>query len=266
MRCGGTSGATVAAIRTLLPTGALSVSHSSKSTRMDTASILKQLDEAARGFVFPMLDNGYVYPADVRLTVYRDSRDWLMIIEVLGAFTAKVSGRDSFQNSLHLFGSAIHQKPGMVDASLFPVESLEDDPLFEDEYEWNLRPEARSLCIRGSAVIFDPSPESLAKKGIELLDPPSIDPPAVLRSLLPEHRNALLASEDELAAHNPKHLPLWLRLDEWNHPDLAGDVMPSDSETFRMLADAIVAGDTSLYAPMLPPNTHWKYWPEGGTL
>lgn len=36
---------------------------------------------------FPMLDNGYVYPADVRLTVYRDTQDWLMIIEALGAYT-----------------------------------------------------------------------------------------------------------------------------------------------------------------------------------
>jgi hypothetical protein len=234
---------------------------------MDSASILKQLDEAASAFVFPMLDNGYVYPADVRLTVYRDSLDWLMIIEVLGAYTPRASGCGSFQNCLHLYGSALHRGPGTADEDfLYPIESLASDPLFEDDYEWNLRPEARSLRIKGHAATFDPSPESLARKGIELLDPPDVDPPAVLRSLLPENRNVLFASEDELAARNPKKLPFWLRLDEWNHPDLANDVMPSDSETFRMLANAIVAGDTSLYTPTLPPNTHWKNWPEGGTL
>ena len=234
---------------------------------MDSASILKQLDEAASEFVFPMLDNGYVYPADVRLTVYRDSQDWLMVIEALGAYTPRTSGCESFQNCLHLFGSALHRKPGTANEDfLYPIDSLEGDPLFEDDYEWNLRPEARSLRIRGHAVTFNPSPGSLASKGIELLDPPAVDPPAVLRSLLPENRNALLASEDELAARNPKQLPFWFRLDEWNHPDLADDAMPSDSETFRMLADAIVAGDTSLYAPTLRPNTHWKNWPEGGSL
>jgi len=234
---------------------------------MDSTSILKQLDQAASDFVFPMLDNGYIYPADVRLNVYRDSNDWLMIIEALGASSPRTSGCDSFQNCLHVFGSALDREPGTANEDfLYPISSLEGEPLFEDEDEWNLRPGARALCIKGNSVAFDSSPESLATKGIELIDPPAVDPPAVLRSLLPENRDLLFAGEDELAARNPKQLPLWFRLDEWNHPDLAGDVMPSDSETFRMLADAIVAGDPSLYAPTLPPNTHWKNWPDGGTL
>ena len=234
---------------------------------MDSASILKQLDEAASEFVFPMLDNGYVYPADVRLTVYRDSSDWLMIIEALGAFSPRASGCSSFQNGLHLFGSALHRKAGTANEDfLYPIDSLESDPLFEDEYDWNVRPEARSLCIRGEVVTFDLSPEFLASRGIELLDPPDVDPPAVLRSLLPENRDALLASDEELAARNPKQLPLFLRLDEWDHPDLADGELPSECDTFKMIADAIVAGDPALYAPTLPPNTHWKNWPDGGTM
>jgi hypothetical protein len=34
--------------------------------------ILRQFDGAAQRFTFPMLDNGYVYPVDVRLTAFRD--------------------------------------------------------------------------------------------------------------------------------------------------------------------------------------------------
>jgi len=34
-----------------------------KSVHMNPEAILEQLDEAARRYVFPMLDNGYVYPA-----------------------------------------------------------------------------------------------------------------------------------------------------------------------------------------------------------
>jgi hypothetical protein len=234
---------------------------------MNAASILKQLDEAAAEYVFPMLDNGYIYPADVRLTIFRNSDDWLMIIEALGAYTPRTCGCDTFQNCLHLFGSSLHRKPGTANEDfLYPIDSLGSDPLFEDEYEWNLRPEARSLEIRGIGVPFDPSPESLSRKEIELLEPPAIDPPAVLRSLLPEYRRLLLASDEELAARNPAKLPLWLKLDEWNHPDLADGMMPSDSETFRMLAEAIATGDVSLYAPSLPANTSWRNWPEGGTL
>ncbi|MDX6381476.1 MAG: hypothetical protein QOI57_2500, partial [Rubrobacteraceae bacterium] len=46
--------------------------------------ILAQLDECAGKFGFPMLDNGYVYLADVRLSAYRDDARWALVIEVLG--------------------------------------------------------------------------------------------------------------------------------------------------------------------------------------
>ncbi len=46
---------------------------------MTPNAILEQLDRAAKGFVFPMLDNGYVYPADVRLSIYRDTKfSWIV--------------------------------------------------------------------------------------------------------------------------------------------------------------------------------------------
>ena len=34
---------------------------------MTVDEILRQLDDSARKFTFPMLDNGYIYPLDVRL-------------------------------------------------------------------------------------------------------------------------------------------------------------------------------------------------------
>ena len=50
---------------------------------MDPESILTQLDECAAEYTFPMLDNGYTYHVDQRLTIYRDSTRWLMIIDIL---------------------------------------------------------------------------------------------------------------------------------------------------------------------------------------
>jgi hypothetical protein len=44
-------------------------------------AILDQFDSAAKRFSFPMLDNGYVYPADVRF--YRETNEWLMINNLL---------------------------------------------------------------------------------------------------------------------------------------------------------------------------------------
>ena len=110
---------------------------------MTAEAILSQFDEAAERFVFPMLNNGYVYLADVRLTLYRDDKGWLMILEVLGAYSPRTSGCDSFQNCLHLFGNRLDRKPGTANEDfLHPIDSLADNPLFSDEFDWNLRPGA----------------------------------------------------------------------------------------------------------------------------
>ena len=229
--------------------------------------ILEQFDRAAKNFVFPMLDNGYVYPADVRLSIFRDQARWLMIVEVLGVYVPKVSGCDVFQNCLHLFGSDLYREPGTANEDFhYPIDSLPDDPLFEDEYDWYVRPQCRVLGIRGRRIALDLSAAALVQRGLELLEPPNVDPVVVMRSLLPEQRLLLLASPEELAARNQDDLPLFITLDEWFHPDLAAGDLPSGCETFQMLAEAISTGNAAVYNPTREPNTHWRNWPDGGTL
>src|ERR1041385_6029534 len=46
--------------------------------------ILSVLDANCDSFTFPMLDNGYVYLAATRLTLFRSPADWAMTIEVFG--------------------------------------------------------------------------------------------------------------------------------------------------------------------------------------
>ena len=55
-------------------------------------------------------------------------------------------------------------------------------------------------------------------------------------------------------------------LDGWHHPDVVADERPSANETFQQLAAVLSTGDASLYQPVQPFNTHWRHWPEGGTL
>jgi hypothetical protein len=108
--------------------------------------------------------------------------------------------------------------------------------------------------------------EFYLSKGIELREPPGIDIYEFLRGLLPECRELLLATKDELEQRLTAQIPLILQLDEWHHPDLGNNELPSESATFRMIAEVLVTGDRSLYQPQKPPNTHWSNWPEGGTL
>src|SRR5688572_15980799 len=53
-------------------------------SRASPGDILEILDQGARDFVFPMLDNGYVYPAAARLSLYTARGDWALVFETFG--------------------------------------------------------------------------------------------------------------------------------------------------------------------------------------
>jgi hypothetical protein len=228
--------------------------------------ILSQLDDCARGFTFPMLDNGYVYLADARLSAYRDETRWALIIEVVG-YNPRAGGHGGACNCLHCFGNCLRRPPGTANEDFLCVtDDGPDGPTFDDENDSDIREGARTIRIRDSIVLLDLAPEALTRKGIEPEDPPQITGAELLRGLVPEHRDLLLATEEELRGRVPPDLPLVLRLDAWHHPDLAGDELPSESETFKLIADVLVSGNPSNYRPTEEPNTHWKNWPEAGSL
>jgi hypothetical protein len=232
---------------------------------MTKKAILDQLDACARGFAFPMLDNGYVYPVDQRMHIMRSDTMWMIIIEAVG-FSPRAGGIDGVQNCLHLFGSDLHRAPGTANEDFLNPFDFPQESVFDPEYLWEVNPSLDHIMIRGQRVPVDLRPQILAAKGIELIEPPKIDPPALLRSLVPEYRDLLLATPDEIAQRNPLAIPTYLVLDEWNHPDVCSEQLPSRSETFQMLASLIETGRLDEYQPTLPHNTHWSNWPEGGTL
>lgn len=231
--------------------------------------ILTQLDDAARVYDFPMLDNGYMYLADVRLHAYRDDPRrsdeprWVLVIDVLGWFNRAYA----VENILHCYGNCLKRSPGTANEDFLGM--VEDGPegsLFDKEYGEYVHNEARTVCIRGKVVPINTTADFLAAKRIELIDPPKVHGFELLRSLLPEHRDLLFATEEELRQRVPPDLPCLLRLDEWYHPNLCDGELPSDKETFQMIADVLASGDSAHYAPTKPPNTHWSNWPKGGTL
>jgi hypothetical protein len=209
-------------------------------------SILAQLDEHAMEFVFPMLDNGYEYPVDTRLRVYRDAARWALLIEVLG-YSAR---RGSLADVLYVVGDGVTGSQGVRDDDF--LVRIGDDVEDPDNAE-HARPGLKSVRIRDRDV-------ALAAHS----DPWPL--PDLFRSLVPAHRDLLLATEGEIRERVPVDLPQLVRLEQWHHPDLSNGQMPSECETFQQIAEAIVTGDAAKIRPTLAPNTHWKNWPEGGML
>ena len=73
--------------------------------------ILSVWDQCCESFTFPMLDNGYVYLAATRLSLYRSPEDWAMVIEVFG-FSPR-AGLPDFH--LQTFGSRLRRQKSQND-------------------------------------------------------------------------------------------------------------------------------------------------------
>ena len=228
--------------------------------------ILDQLDSCAEDFTFPMLDNGYTYPVDSRLSAYRDDKRWALIIEVVG-FHYRAGGHDGINNFLHIFGNCLDFEPGTNASNFLSLTSNSDDgDPFDEEYMDSLNREATSILIRGQKIAIPTDPDFYIQKGIELADPPKIMIWEFLRGIAADYKEQFLATEDEIRQRIPKDLPLILCLDEWYHNDLANEENPSQNETFQMVAKVLETGNVKFYAPTKEPNNHWRNWPDGGTL
>ncbi len=247
---------------------------------ISTQQILTVLNEAASRFEFPMLDNGYIYPVDVRLSAYSDRRRWAIVIEHMG-----VNNRTcSYSNDLYGFGNCLRETKTANDfvspeafrlwrdehefdrtVHIYPVNDGPSAPLVQNELI--VTPAATNLLIRDKVIPITRNPADYLRHGVTLSEPPPITLYELMRCLSPDHRAELVATEEELQRLVPADLPLLLRLDQWLHPALANEVAPGSVATFIMIAAVLVSGQASAYdSRSLTPNTHWSNWHEGGSL
>lgn len=194
---------------------------------------LDQIDASAQDFTFPFLDHGFYSAVDVRLHIYRDQKHWAVMFETVG-FNAKArSVTDALTGYGIRSGSQLNRVENIA-------ELIDDDENYVGDKP--LRVRGQDLAVEASAG------EYFAE---------------VVRELVPEHRDLLLADESELRALVPVDLPEILRLEAWHHPDVLVE-RPSREETFRLIAKVLDTGNPHDYRPTLAPNTHWSNWPESG--
>jgi hypothetical protein len=239
--------------------------------------ILAALDKCSESFTFPMLDNGYVYSAATRLSLYRSPEDWAMVIEVFGfsprsgipdthahTFASRLCRAKSVDDhmSRQAYESYVANNEHNESTFIYPIEegswqSLEDPELMAEGQD--------TVLVRGIPVV-SPRPPEYASHGIVLQDPPCVYVFEFCRFLAALERSRVLATAEERRTCVPPELEQILQLEEWNHPDLVNGERPSSNATFKSFAEVLVHGDVSAYKPSEEPNTHWKNWPEGGTL
>jgi hypothetical protein len=231
-----------------------------------TQEILKRLDKCANDFEFPMLDNGYVYLADTRMSVYASQGNWAIIIEVLG-YSPRAWKTDGFNNCLHCFGNFLACKNRIDNANfLFPISDGSSAPLFAEHEPEMISPLATDVKIREILFPITNDLNAYRENGINLESPPAVHAFEFLRLLAATHQDLLLASENELRARLIGDISLILQLNEWHHPDLVSGEKPSENETFMLIAEIIDNLNPNMYRPSKLPNTHWSNWKDSGTL
>lgn len=226
--------------------------------------IVQQLNEANMVYRFPALD--VYFPVATRLSVYRDKRDWALVLEQF-EFDHTNIGHDGIHTEFHCFGNNLPQAPGRFNPPLFLTKDGPGGPLFDqdDIMRQHVSSSAVDMTIRDKVVPITTNPARYAEAGIELKEPPRIFGYELLRLIAPTYRHLFFATEAEIVERIGKEMPLLLRLSEWRHPDSL-DGLPGMSETFHMIAEVIANNDPSLYQPTEEPNTHWSNYPNAGEI
>lgn len=218
--------------------------------------ILEQMDREAAEYHFPMLNNVYLRGADVRLTVYANVSEWLVVFQQI----AVMEERD-FVNVVSAYGNQI-SKPGTQQVVLV-VEAPAGGRIRDENEHLSLDMWDFTIVIKGLVRHFAPTAKDYADAGVDIDD----DAPAsakILRLLAAQIPEDLFLSDDQLLRICDRFeagLNKFLQLEDWRHPDLADDELPSQSPCLRSLAHALSVNDPDLYECSANSfNTHWSIW------
>lgn len=241
------------------------------------SSILAVLDQCDELSTFPMLDNGYLYLAANRLSLHRSQSSWAIVTDVFG-FSPRAGLPDlhiyTFANQLHnrktsqqyvtieAYEKYLARNPHNESYFFYPI----DDCDWQDEQNSELVAESVTQVVVRGKTHHLPALHEYGQHGVELEKPPRVYMFELCRFLAAVARDDVLATSKERRISVLPDMAEVLRLEEWHHPDIADGERPSSSETFQQLADVLVSGGVTMYRPSQLPNTHWRNWPEGGTL
>ena len=273
-------------------------------TAADVLAELDRAAAGDYGAFFPDFDHGYVYHADARLTAYGDGSRWVVVVEQFGV-NPRSWPEGGVMTSLRFYGNAVilPPQPGWGEHAVLTVEPLASGPsgaMTDDVQSVNVG--IRDVRIRGDVVPVRTDAAYYAERGIDVegvtegqieamlasvaghptpevvehvrrqaeemrakLGVHELPTWSFVRGLVPEHRDALLATEEERRRGVPADLPKLIQLDDWHHPRVAEGEQPSDSPSFVALAEAIATGDAARYR-VEGGNVHWRHWPFSGSL
>jgi len=242
-----------------------------KNTPLNSEDVLSVLDKYLRDDVWPPAPNFETDPeewdiADQRLTVFRDDRFWVVIIEVIESTGGSIFGRH-----IYLYSNCLQEEYYSIhDKEFFTLVTAEEYEACASRY--HIR-----LSIEGSTVELFPTDDEYEQLGFHFpkegyyAEKGLLPPWLLLRYLCWKLNHPFFASEQELRERIQRYaresvpvdeLCLFFQTNLWEHPRLNKGQTAADTESFRILAEMIVSGNADLWEhqDFSRFNSCWQYW------
>lgn len=255
--------------------------------------ILKQLDLAFQGTpseyypqgekgdikynFFLDLEHGYFYTAGNRIHLYADANRWAIVFEKNGYANR---GGDA-EIELDYIGNCIHypvdkypernyitNTSRMILITGEEYERIQNKSGSEMEQFELVDPSANYVVVRGHKVMIEHNKKNYAHFGIE---PRNFDNPknltsfeGLVRYLTETEPSIMNATKDDIKAHLPGDLPEITTIDKFHFESVyQKNSLPSDQETYQLIAKVLVTRNPDFWKPKSKPNNHWSNWESG---
>lgn len=240
-----------------------------KATEFTSDDILTSIKTHYDDQRLMLVGNPSLFAVSTRLTAYRDTSRWSLVIEVLGCSDACGSGVQGITLCKYILGNTLIKTKYHMYLSERPLSDTVTGPLFDWQNDLNipcLQKSAKNIVLRGLTIPLQLDEDDYIEAGIVPEFSSCIQPHEFARALAYQYQGALFTDEAVLRNYNASNLQMILRLYEWYHPDPIRDEKMCECETFRMIAEVLETGNQALYRPTMKPNTHWSHWPDAGAI
>lgn len=218
---------------------------------MPQNDVLQFLDEQAAAGRFLTLDNFYWIYSRAKLFAYASKESWAIAFQVCAYFDRT----QELGNFCYTFSPSLDT--GRNISTLRVLHSGSHDTALSDRYRFVLN------FSSGAQLCEINEKDYLACKiPISSTTSPVTD---IARIVGWKYSNHVFFNAQEFDSHLSRlgllGFDLLLQLDDWFHPNVAMDQLPSTSRSMRQIAEVIKYKNPSRYSLIGKGNTHWRKWP-----
>ncbi len=275
----------------LLISGSRNIKDNNKKMTFTQQEILEELDLAfqdKQGAYFPLkkdeeiiynffpdLEHGYFFTAGSKIHLYADSSRWAIVFEKSGYSNRGYAARielDYFGNCINYIKEVSGKWEYISNSQILTLISPDEftrikDP-DENSYEL-INSDTKQIQIRDTVFMFDNNYENYKNLGINTdttHDNPKnlISFEALIRYLNETSPALISATEKEITEHIPNDIPKIMTIDKFHFESWYDkSKLPSQQETYQLIAKILTTRDSSNWKPTLKANNHWSNWESG---